>query len=63
MSASMAPGRLTRWVIAIVVGGAFLVPLLGTLVYTLRDRATGQLTGARWAGLPVLRPGGGPRRG
>ncbi|WP_203135912.1 ABC transporter permease [Microbacterium sp. JZ31] len=51
MSAGIAPGRATRWLIGVLVGGAFLVPLVGTFLYTLRDIATGELTDAHWAGL------------
>ncbi|MEL5992174.1 ABC transporter permease [Microbacterium phosphatis] len=46
----MAPARLTRWIIGVVVGGAFLVPLVGTFLYTLRDPAGG-VTLAHWASL------------
>lgn len=33
----LAPSRATRWVIAVVVGLFFAIPLLSTLLYTLRD--------------------------
>lgn len=33
----LAPSRATRWVIAVVVGLFFAIPLLSTLFYTLRD--------------------------
>jgi len=33
----LAPSRATRWVIAILVGAFFVVPMLSTLLYTLRD--------------------------
>jgi len=49
-AAGMAPARLTRWIIGVVVGGAFLVPLVGTFLYTLRDPAGG-VTLAHWASL------------
>lgn len=47
--ASVAPGRVTRRAIGILVGTAFLVPLVGTLVYTLRDGDG--YSGSRWIGL------------
>lgn len=31
------PSRVTRWVIGLLVGAAFLLPLAATLLYTLRD--------------------------
>lgn len=34
---SLAPSRPTRWIVAIVVGALFAIPLLATLLYTLRD--------------------------
>jgi putative spermidine/putrescine transport system permease protein len=38
MSAGLlAPSRATRWVIGVLVGAAFLVPLVATFLYTLRD--------------------------
>ncbi|MBO3664830.1 ABC transporter permease [Microbacterium stercoris] len=49
--ASMAPGRIVRGVIGVVVGGVFLVPLLGTFLYTLRDPAGGGPTAAHWLSL------------
>ena len=33
----LAPGRLTRWIIGIVVGALFALPLVATFLYTLRD--------------------------
>ncbi|QEO09567.1 ABC transporter permease [Protaetiibacter larvae] len=33
----LAPSRLTRWIIGIVVGAFFAIPLLSTFLYTLRD--------------------------
>lgn len=57
----IAPSRTTRWVIGILVGGLFAIPLVSTLLYTLRDPAGG-LSGIHWAALAdpaqaqVLRP-------
>ncbi len=42
------PSRPVRWAIALTVGSLFAIPLLATLVYTLRDPATGALTVANW---------------
>lgn len=47
----IAPGRTARWVIAVLVGGAFAVPLVSMLLFTLRDEETGTYTLASWAGL------------
>jgi len=33
----LAPSRTVRWVIAIVVGAFFAIPMLSTLLYTFRD--------------------------
>ncbi|MCE1175165.1 MAG: ABC transporter permease subunit [Propionibacteriales bacterium] len=49
--AGIAPRRLTRWVIALLVGGAFAVPLVSTLLFTLRDEDAGTYTLANWTGL------------
>ncbi|WP_345752314.1 ABC transporter permease [Microbacterium rhizophilus] len=49
--AGIAPGRPVRWIIGVLIGGAFLVPLVGTFLYTIRDTATGGVTGAHWASL------------
>ncbi|WP_353115584.1 ABC transporter permease subunit [Microbacterium sp.] len=46
----IAPSRTTRWIIGIVVGGLFAVPLLSTLLYTFRDPAGG-FSGVHWAAL------------
>lgn len=46
----LAPTRLTRWVIALVVGAFFAIPLLSTLLYTLR-MPDGSFSAARWIGL------------
>lgn len=46
----LAPSRLTRWIIGILVGLFFAIPLLATLLYTFRD-PKGGLTLAHWAGL------------
>lgn len=45
---ALTPSRFTRWIIALLVGGLFAIPLLATLVYTLRDRQSGGLTLANW---------------
>jgi putative spermidine/putrescine transport system permease protein len=37
VKASIAPTRLTRWVIGLAVGLVFAVPLVSTVLYTLRD--------------------------
>lgn len=47
---SLAPSRLTRWIIGILVGGFFAVPLISTFVYTLRD-AEGGLSWGNWSKL------------
>jgi putative spermidine/putrescine transport system permease protein len=46
-----APRPATRWAIGGTVGVVFAIPLLSTLLYTLRDDTTGGLTLAHWAGL------------
>ncbi len=45
----IAPSRPTRWVIGILAGGTFAIPLVSTLLYTLRD-GTGY-SGAHWLSL------------
>ncbi|WP_029149708.1 ABC transporter permease [Microbacterium indicum] len=45
----LAPSRAVRWVIGVVVGLFFLVPLVATLLYTLRDGDG--YSGANWARL------------
>ncbi|WP_217182887.1 ABC transporter permease [Streptomyces sp. AC495_CC817] len=46
----LGPSRATRWIIGILVGAFFAVPLLSTLLFTLRD-ADGGLSLSRWASL------------
>jgi putative spermidine/putrescine transport system permease protein len=46
----LGPSRVTRWVIAIVVGVFFAVPLVSTFLFTLRD-PEGSVSFSRWAGL------------
>ncbi len=47
---SLAPSRLTRWIIGILVGLFFATPMIATLLFTLSTR-DGGLTGCHWAGL------------
>ena len=57
---ALAPPRWLQWLIAIVVGGFFAVPLLATALFTLRDGEGFSI--ANWTGLfrpenaPILRP-------
>lgn len=44
----LAPSRGTRWAIGLVVGLVFAVPLVSTVLYTLRDNAAGGLSFANW---------------
>ncbi|MFT3944195.1 MAG: ABC transporter permease subunit [Ancrocorticia sp.] len=44
---TLAPSRLTRWIIGVVVGTFFAIPLASTLLYTLRG--DDGLTLAHWA--------------
>ena len=46
----IGPSRLTRWIIGILVGAFFAIPLLSTLLYTLRD-PNGGLSFVNWARL------------
>ncbi|KDA04960.1 ABC transporter permease [Microbacterium sp. CH12i] len=46
----LAPSRLTRWIIGIVVGAFFAIPLVSTFLYTLRG-TEGGLSFERWAAL------------
>lgn len=46
----LAPSRATRWVIGILVGAFFAVPLVSTLLYTLRS-SDGSLSFDRWLAL------------
>lgn len=48
-STRLGPTRVTRFVIGIVVGFVFLIPLVSTFIYTVRDNRTGELTFDRWA--------------
>ena len=42
----IAPSRTTRWIIGVVVGVAFAIPLVSTFLYTLRNNSVeGQSTG------------------
>ena len=45
----IAPGRATRWIIAIVVGVLFAIPLIATFLFTLRDNDTGGYSLTHWA--------------
>ncbi len=47
----LAPGRVTRWVIGIVVGVLFALPLVSTLLFTLQDRDGGGYSFVHWASL------------
>lgn len=51
----IAPGPLARWTIGVVVGVLFAVPLVATLLFTLRDDDTGGLSFAHWTSLPAKR--------
>jgi len=46
----LGPSRATRWIIGILVGAFFAVPLVSTFLYTLRGR-DGSLSFDRWATL------------
>ncbi|WP_417510259.1 ABC transporter permease [Microbacterium sp.] len=46
----IAPSRVTRWIIGILIGGFFAIPLISTFFYTLRD-TDGALSIERWAAL------------
>lgn len=46
----IAPGPATRWIIALVVGAFFALPLVATFLFTLSTR-DGALTFDRWASL------------
>lgn len=46
----LGPSRATRTVIGLVVGAFFAIPLLSTVLYTLR-MPDGTYSGARWLGL------------
>ncbi|MBV0893982.1 ABC transporter permease [Microbacterium sp. NC79] len=47
--AQLGPSTATRWIISLVVGALFLVPLVSTFVYTVRDSRTGTFSWDRWA--------------
>ena len=38
----IGPSRATRWIIGLIVGALFAIPLVSTFVFTLRDRETGK---------------------
>lgn len=46
----LGPSRATRWVIGILIGAFFAIPLISTLLYTLRA-PEGGLSFERWAAL------------
>ena len=46
----LAPSRVTRWIIGILIGAFFAIPLVSTFLYTLRT-ADGGLSFERWAAL------------
>ena len=46
----LAPSRVTRWVIGILIGAFFAIPLVSTFLYTLRGK-DGGLSFERWATL------------
>ena len=45
---ALAPSRLTRWIIAVVIGAFFAIPLVSTFLYTLRD-PQGGLSFVNWS--------------
>lgn len=47
----LAPSRGVRWVIAVVVGAAFALPLVSTFLYTLRDGDAGGMSAVHWLAL------------
>lgn len=47
----LGASRATRWIVGILVGLFFLVPLVSTFLFTLRDNATGGLTLDHWLSL------------
>lgn len=49
--ASFAPARWARWVIGILVGAFFVIPLVSMAEYTLRDPVTGGHSLANWLSL------------
>ncbi len=46
----LAPSRATRWIIGILVGAFFAIPLVSTFLYTLRG-TDGGLSFERWAAI------------
>lgn len=44
----IGPSRATRWVIGLVIGILFAIPLIATLLFTLQDRSTGGYSLANW---------------
>lgn len=44
----LAPSRATRWIIGIVVGAFFAIPLISTLLFTLQDRQAGGYSLVNW---------------
>jgi len=46
----LGPSPVTRWIIGVFVGAFFVIPLVSTLLYTLRG-ADGGLSFERWAAL------------
>jgi putative spermidine/putrescine transport system ATP-binding protein len=48
---ALAPSRLTRWIIGILVGAFFALPLISTFLYTLRDDKQGGYSLVHWAAL------------
>lgn len=47
----LAPSRVTRWIILIVVAVVFAIPLLSLLEFSLRDGFTGTYTITHWTGI------------
>jgi putative spermidine/putrescine transport system permease protein len=47
---TLAPSRLTRWIIGVLVGAFFATPLISTFLYTLRD-PEGGMSPVNWAKL------------
>lgn len=47
----LAPSRVTRWIILIVVALVFAIPLLSLLEFSLRDGFTGTYTITHWTGI------------
>lgn len=47
----IAPSRVTRWIIGIIVGVLFAIPLVSTVLFTLSDPRSDGYTIAHWARL------------